>query len=319
MKKIGMLLALVCGALIACNQDANTSGGKYLIAEEMYTQVGTQNAIGLDPMNVAMRLNTLLIEAEKQGITDLNTAVKIPVDDGSTRLDITKRLFGRTEFKEPSPGVYSLKYPINYKPTIGVDNIRYGTLIITTGGKYLNDLGPGEKWTVTAGDDFKSESLLKIEYPNYEITRVQNNQWKFSFTDCTVYWTSLSENVGSDWNGEYVVTQVSGNQEYFAVRNSDFILDGESWGRTAFYTDDFKFEVTTPIQTRYATCGYRLYVTGEEKITLDDADRKYPTVYAGYRLDGGADCSYFIDLTYEGVTGTIKVDLGDSSTDTTED
>ena len=306
MKKIGSFLLGAVALLTGCSGGADFSGSKYDTAEEMYVQISTQNTIALDPMNVAMRLNTLLIEADKQGLSIVDD--DIVLTNNNIRLDIKRKMFGfGTRFKELAPGEYSIYYLSNYQPGVNEDNTRYGTIIINTGGKYLNDLGPGEYWTVRAEDDLKSEGIVKIEYPDFKISRIQNNQWNLSFEGCAVYWLTTSKEDCSNWNGEYVVTQRSGDQSYFSMTTAEYELDGESWGRSAFYTDQFKTEIVTPLVYKYADCGYRLTVEGEEKYILDDESQKYPTVTAVYTPHESKSCAYVIFLSYEGVTGAIDI------------
>lgn len=252
-----------------------------------------QNRFALDPLNVAFRLNTLIVEADMDGVSLDNISA-------ATR----NRLFGeKVVITLDDQGVYTLDY--KGVPAKG-DDLREGKIKIKTNG--FRTLSEGNAvWDVMiSGDDCYyfgwGVNLLKFSAEEYSIRQFESNDWVVTMRKFVSYLGDTEQESSSDWTATYNFRQTGADQSLASISRSSYAFVITAYDVKTMSSED-RYDITTTFPLRYnAKCEDPYSVLGDGAITIASVESALELTenkWLGQTLD---DCSPSVAITYKGLT-----------------
>ncbi|MEG1623099.1 MAG: hypothetical protein RR330_07010 [Alistipes sp.] len=284
MRKLFLLAAILSVAFLSgCNDSNSTFHDPYDgvgAGITIYNAAYGQNDIALDPTAVAIRLEMLLAEAEKQQV-DFST---VKVTYGKALVNAKDLFFGtQTTIVKTTEGVYTITY--NGSTPGRLDYYyRRGAYVVNTFNHRLS--ADGQPWTVTLGQagmvcwsvgPFGDKIEMQIQEMGATTITRQETRYSISFLNFKAYLAN-SRKYTSDWSGDfYFTTSVNADDlSYSAQQEAVFTLLGGARGASLYTLNN-----TTPLHLSYAisaanplkwdpskSSSFRLIVGGEETATL---------------------------------------------------
>lgn len=252
-----------------------------------------QHIVALDPFNVALRLNALLIESEGD-YTDQTLITKLFGDKSTVSYDETD-------------GIYS----IYFDGSATTDLARTGITIINTNG-YANLMEANASWDIKtiASSQYKLTTddggiIVNIPEGTSSAYTVSNSgtRWTVRMRNFQSYYYSYSSEK-SDWTGTYTIVPdtFSGSSEI--LKDTKFYIDVDVESSVAMRSRD-EVNVSTENPIRFnPVCGVRaLAPGGTMKVILASGSMLDPTsYYTATWLTSISGCLPPLLLSYNGIT-----------------
>lgn len=145
MKRILFLFILGVTTLLSSCINGDDESSPTLPGVYIYANVKFTNDLAVDPINVAVRLNILLMEAEGDPSNFDSAVVTISDND----YNVKDELFGsNVDIEETSTGVFAVTYSDSYNESYNL--LRRGTFIIDT-KNYSSLYEDGSVWDISMG------------------------------------------------------------------------------------------------------------------------------------------------------------------------
>lgn len=321
MKKIFLLLlaVLTMSNMYSCLDNETTTN---LISSgmEIYNTGKLQANLDMDPILVAMKLNTLIVTADSLG-EDYKTVEVVIVeaqeaDDDDEEVEeervvVIEQLFGTNNVTNSGT-----RWTIGYTVEEIIDKelpYRIGTFVIETNGFKLEDLEEaGSMWEISFDggnydlyySGYSDRFVNDFDYYYIEPGDEGRYSWKISGTSRAFFGSNSLYPASVDFSYEVKST---GSFFYKDILSSAFYLSGTSEGRFAgFYGNGYSatYEAASlkfkPACTLYNTYG------GSEKVTILRSEipvEEYPdnTVkYNWFDATATTECGYTVDVGYNG-------------------
>ena len=239
-----LLLSLTAPLMLASCLDTGGSSGSgvsetIMNGISLYNSGLAQSVYSLDPTSVAFRLNALLTDREKQGVTTLD---EVRTEAGNNEY---KYLFGSTIIEEDYrgvPGDYLLTFA--YTETTGqYDRKRDGSILISTGGHLLSELAEtGGMWVIDLNREngfyypveTSGATLITVEgAEDYTISASDDGQG-FNI-DIKNFKSFILSNYTSDWTANYQLATTGATDFALSdLKKITFKLSGRGSGPTMY-------------------------------------------------------------------------------------
>lgn len=239
-----LLLSLTAPLMLASCLDTGGSSGSgvsetIMNGISLYNSGLAQSVYSLDPTSVAFRLNALLTDREKQGVTTLD---EVRTEAGNNEY---KYLFGSTIIEEDYrgvPGDYLLTFA--YTETTGqYDRKRDGSILISTGGHLLSELAEtGGMWVIDLNREngfyypveTSGATLITVEgAEDYTISASDDGQG-FNI-DIKNFRSFILSNYTSNWTANYQLATTGATDFALSdLKKITFKLSGRGSGPTMY-------------------------------------------------------------------------------------
>lgn len=317
-------VAALCLSLTSCLKGTEYEPSKVAGGLQLYSIVSNQNAVALDPMNIAFRLNTLLFEVKAANNPDVTIDnIKITVDNNEFKLK--DKLFGSAVIAETAVGSGIYTFEFNEYNAASNDYTHEGTLKINTLGKLLSELVPGEMWdiqnhtselfTLVAG---RLRYAIDFDESGYYISNEGANKWRLftSGIGLVSFDKNASNDLKSAWIIDYTITQNKGEQGYVDITKSEYSLAGTCEGKPMGVDFDFKYDAYTSPLILKASCR-NVYSKstpifgGTEDVRVVDESKLNPTYFPSSYVkfqwkQGATDCATYAEVSYNGFMETVQ-------------
>jgi hypothetical protein len=308
---IPALLATVVMTSCMKQKEMTVEERMQITGANLYNSGASSHGMLMIPARIALRLNTLIYEAELQEIdmTDPNFEVMVEIDGRD--VDCREALFSNAAFRVEDD-VITVVYPQNYDWQTSGDYPLEGEISFDTDGGMLYE----GQWTISTGTT--EQTRLRVSQSDGYNTATMFFDWSsysFGSSGLAVYdlqnYNSGKEDLASSWNADmYLATDVDYFDNSTLENFTKMILtqDGECSGTMMKYHESEPavelFYESDGVEFHYA-CSLTAPLSGEETVYSYDLDETWPddevTVtwtkaanqcartgvmdYAGYRLD----------------------------------
>ncbi len=291
---ITSLLATFICTFSSCNKPDDDGGGTQMgIILLTYESIMKQNTIALDPFNVALRFNALLVDS----------------DGDYKNEEIKNKLLG--ENTNISYDETEGKYIISNNSNLSTDLKRTGQLEIITNG-YATLQEPNAIWNLKTN----TSSPYTIFYGNYDIIieipqannsyMIQNtgDKWTINMRSVLSYPQAYSsdDDFKSYWTAIYTVVPDTFSGSAEVLKSTKFSISPDVTTSTTMYTTDV-LNIMTSSPMRYnPICGTRAFAPGGSLI-VSVAEATDPSGYFSVEwLENESGCKPTVALTFQGET-----------------
>ncbi len=197
MKKFLTLLIAVPVLFASCMKEEKVTPEETAMSQglNMYSIGRNDNAIVSIPAQIAIRMNTLLVEC-----LDINDNKDIEHEDVKRTVDgkeinYKTKLFGNATLaiaNENTPDEkITISYPSGYNYLLANDYMYYGVVEIATGGHLLSDFNEEDvRWYISSGSDklkVGSSTVRTLTFSDYSISAHSGNTWNIEAGDLEYY------------------------------------------------------------------------------------------------------------------------------------
>ncbi len=239
MKNILALVTLAAVVLTGCVKEDSTykEMKPVLPGMQIYQSATMQNAIAMQPANMAMRFGMLLAEALKQhpdaNIEDLKLDQVV-----ANGVNVQARLFGSsTKIEALTKGDFKLTFANDVQMLDGY--YLEGALTIKTDDVPLAETSPSSTWTVEPTDfkvlvygSYGSANKVNLQSGSTEVFNYGNGTYSVSVLRSSS--NVDSGDIYSDWTGTFYVKPADESLAYSLCVGKNFEVHGEAGGNSFF-------------------------------------------------------------------------------------
>lgn len=282
----------------------------------MYGFANQTNTVALDPINIAIRLNTLLWEAKTQSEA---TGQEISYKDVLVRINnmdqkLIDRLFQSAQNVKDENGVYTITYPHTYYTR--TDLARRGTFTINTYNKTLYETGSQWDFSVTNSNEEKAYvelgSGVNIYYGGTGMTLTGSESGHITANGNFEGYTNTNTEHSANWRvsanlnmgGKHGYSEIMNpeNDIEFGFTSNGRLMNVSNYSHSVMKTEENL--VYTP------SCGASKIMSGHVYVKFPDLHKAnkemYPAEDVKVVWKKGADCTSTATVIYNGLTEEQK-------------
>ncbi|MCD7970661.1 MAG: hypothetical protein LUF87_09940 [Alistipes sp.] len=311
------LAAALCLPFYSCLDSASETVTGVEGGVALYNLARFQIDMDMDPMILALKLNTLMETADQQ-FEDWSVAkVTIGEDDDATEVLLLDQLFGEGNSVKRNGDEWILMF--QDRTTMEKEKYyRDGEVVINTNGYRLGDLlaDPSASWEVTVAEGGYNMVMLsgdnfvnRLDYYTITGDGSLGNTWVAEGRS-TSYYVGY-ESQAASWPFAYEVYFPGEASFYFNdILNSQFLVNADIQGRPVLTDYEVRYEA---IDLKYKPrCAFWFIFGGMElvevlnrsSLSVEDFPELY-VKYAWFDQSATTDCYYTVEISYNGTTITL--------------
>lgn len=281
----------------------------------IYNSVNNTNVISLDPLNIAIRLNTLIYDAKQNATADLNNV--IVKDDKDKEYNVKTALFGAATIILKTGTKYSITYQSGYESQTDLN--RRGTFFVeTTNDKNLYE--EEARWTVTMGTGTEAANTKPYIYGGSSGNNIYYGESSYSLSNYGAgtievngtYSGYVKEEYKADWTVHSTISLYDA-KGLISLKGAekitiDYTSSGKLLNSTALSTES---SISTYTALDYKpSCGISNIQSGKITARFPDLKVTYPQDHPSdvvtVEWTAGTSCRSTIDVTYNGFTERLN-------------